>query len=252
MGLPFIMVAPNGARRTKADHPALPMDLADTVNTAAACHTAGAEALHLHVRDDAGRHSLDSGRYREALAELAVTLPGMAVQITTEAAGQFSVDAQLACLREVRPGWASISVREIARDTELAERVYGLCAAQGTQVQHILYDRADAALLRNWLAAGIVRPSQRSVLMVLGRYGGAGGSDPADIAPRLADLPEGADWMVCAFGPSEHACLREAARLGGACRVGFETAIVDVNGRAWPDNAASVLALRQSLMQVAA
>jgi uncharacterized protein (DUF849 family) len=46
-----IMVAPNGARRTKQDHPALPMNAAETARCAAACHAAGAAMIHVHVRD---------------------------------------------------------------------------------------------------------------------------------------------------------------------------------------------------------
>ena len=61
MSRPFLMVAPNGARRGKADHASLPLTLAETLATARACHAAGADALHLHVRDEAGAHSLDAG-----------------------------------------------------------------------------------------------------------------------------------------------------------------------------------------------
>ena len=43
--LPEIMVAPNGARRTTADHPALPVTIPQTVATAKACFEAGAGAL---------------------------------------------------------------------------------------------------------------------------------------------------------------------------------------------------------------
>lgn len=147
MTMPFIMVAPTGAQRTTADHPALPIELDEIIQTARACHTAGADALHLHVRDHDGLHSLDAGRYVEALTELATILPKLPVQITTEAAGLFDVPAQIACLRSVKPKWASISVREIDRSPELADTLYGLCADNGTNVQHILYGPDDVALL---------------------------------------------------------------------------------------------------------
>ena len=124
MNRPMIMVAPTGARRGKADHPALPVTLPEIVQTAEACAAAGADALHLHIRDDQGRHSLDAGRYREALQELARAAPALRIQITTESAGVFGVDAQLACLEQVAPAWASVSVREVARAPELAARLY--------------------------------------------------------------------------------------------------------------------------------
>lgn len=248
----LLMIAPNGARLGKADHPAVPLTIAETVATARDCFRAGADALHLHVRDEAGAHTLDAGRYREALAELARQVPGMQVQITTEAAGRFAVADQHRCLTDVAPDWASISIREIARAPERAPRLYAQCAAQGTRVQHILYDRSDIALLTDWRERRIVRPDQTDTLLVLGRYGAGHGSDPADIAGLVADLPEGLAWMLCAFGDREHACLQEAARLGGALRVGFENSRCGADGGIWPDNAASVAALRHAMQKAAA
>ncbi len=251
MARPLIMVAPNGARRSKRDHPRLPVTIAETVDTAIACQRAGAHALHLHVRDDTGRHSLDPGRYREALAELSRVAPALRVQITTEAAGCYAVADQLDCLRQVRPGWASLSVREIARDPGLADTVYGTCAGIGTEVQHILYDTEDARLLCSWQARGIVREAQPSVLLVLGRYGDPSASK-SNPAPFVDAVPPGSPWMLCAFGPNEHASLRAAARCGGDLRVGFENSLCGPGGENWPDNAASVAALVQSIRAEAA
>lgn len=252
MSRPFIMVAPNGARRGKADHPALPVTLTDILDTARACHLAGADGLHLHVRDADGRHTLDAGRYKEALTELGAQLPTLRIQITTEAAGLFDVRTQHACLRDVKPEWASISVREMARDPALAPRVYDLCAAQGTEVQHILYNADDAALLRDWWDRGIVHAHQTSAIYVLGRYATADGSSPADIAPFRAALPQVTNWMVCAFGPQEHACLAAAAALGGNLRVGFENSLTAADGTPHIDNATSVATLCQMLERKAA
>lgn len=247
MTRPYIMVAPNGARRGRADHPALPVTTEEIVATAASCRAAGADALHLHVRDGDGLHSLDAGRYAETLAAISECVPDVRVQITTEAAGIFDVPAQLECLSQVKSSWASISVREIAREPELAPRVYGICDEQGTEVQHILYDTEDIALLRDWQARGIVRTGQEAVLFVLGRYAAGQVSFPGNLHPFRDAMPEARDWMVCAFGPQEHACLLEAARLGGALRVGFENSLTDHCNRPHPDNAASVAALRSLL-----
>lgn len=84
------MVAPNGARRTKADHPALPVTLPESVQTAQGYAAAGADGVHLHLRDDAAHNVLDAGFYREALAELPVTVPQMALRITIEATGSYA------------------------------------------------------------------------------------------------------------------------------------------------------------------
>lgn len=247
--LPLVMVAPNGARRTKADHPALPITLSEIVETARACHIAGAQALHLHVRDEDGSHSLDAGRYRETLTELSRAVPQMKVQITTEAAGIFDVAAQLKCLSHVAPRWASVAVRETARDLSLAPKLYAACAEMGCDVQHILYDTGDIALLKDWWQHGIVAPEQNNVLFVLGRYSAGQISTPADLAPFRTGLPDVTNWMTCAFGPHEHACLAETARQDGALRVGFENSLTAEDGIQHESNAASVAALLERIQK---
>lgn len=241
-----IMVAPNGARKTTTDHPKLPVTLSETVAAAVACHRAGADALHLHVRGRGRQHSICPGLYREAMAELALQVPEMPVQITTESAGVFGPEAQLACLEELRPAWASVALRELAADPTVARRVYALAQAHGIRLQHIVYDQSDARLLARWQGEGVLGP-QEEVLLVLGRYTSGQQSDPRDVAAMLESLPPVGRWMLCAFGPQEHACLLEAARLGGDLRVGFENAHVDAEGTPWPDVAASVRSLREKL-----
>lgn len=239
MANPYILVAPNGARRSKADHPNLPITIEEILKAATTCHHAGADGLHLHVRDDQGQHSIDAGRYRETIAALKAEVPALDIQITTESADRFSVADQFNCLRDVRPQWASISVRELARDMDLAKRVYALCADQGTRVQHILYDAQDAERLTSWQTKHILRPDQTDRILVIGRK--QGGPHPKPVFPDQSQRQD--RWMLCAFGPHEHLYLAKAAELGGDVRVGFENALVDETGQPWPDNAASVAAL---------
>lgn len=240
---PYILVAPNGARRTHADHPALPVTVPEIVETAQACFQAGAQGLHLHVRDQGARHSLSADLYQEAMSALRSDIPEIAIQITTEAAGIFDTEAQFECLRRTRPDWASISVREVARAPEQADAIYGFSADHGVRVQHILYNPSDAEQLQRWQDQGIVRPTQNEVLLVLGRYAEGQLSTPDDLRRFLAAYTPPARWMVCAFGPAEHDCLELAAQLGGDVRVGFENSLTNGDGQIWPDNASSVAAL---------
>jgi len=252
MTAPLIMVAPNGARRGKADHARLPITLDEMLAEASACRAAGADALHLHVRNADGTHSLDAGRYREALDELARAVPDLAVQITTEAAGVYSPAEQYACLDALRPPWASVSLREIARDPDLAPRLYALAADQGIRLQHIAYDRADLELLARSRAAGIIRAEQDEVICVLGAYAPPRAGRPEDLdalAPALVGLRLG----LCAFGAQEQDCLLDGARAGAEIlRVGFENNLLSPDGTPWPDNAAAVASLGHHLERKAA
>lgn len=242
----MLMAAPTGARKTKADHPALPITIPETVATAAACAAEGADAFHLHVRDAAGLHSIDPGLYAEALAELASAVPDLPIQVTTEAAGVFDVQTQHDTLARLKPTWASICLRDLARDPVLGRRIYAMCADQGTQIQHIVFDAADAQLLADLQSEGTLDETV-SVILVLGRYTADMNSDPADLQPLLDALPPIGPWMLCAFGPAEHACLRAAHALGGDLRVGFENSTQQADGTPWPDMPASLTALRASL-----
>lgn len=248
MRLPRLMVAPNGATKTRADHPALPLTLDEVTRTALSCQQAGAEGLHLHLRDAAGGHLLDAGAYREALAHLSAALPGMALQITTEAAGIYDPPLQRAVALESGCAMVTVALRELLRDTEEATRqFYQTCADQGIFVQHILYAREDAEALARLLPEALLQDPDLQLLFVLGRYVAGQTSTPAMLEPFtdwLAQAGIAPDWAVCAFGQGETECLLAADALGGKLRVGFENSLVDAQGLTAPDNAARVAAIR--------
>lgn len=232
-----LTVAPNGARKTKSDHPALPMTTEELAACARDCQIAGAGAIHLHVRDSQGVHSLDAGRYRDAICAIQECAPGMGIQITTESAGLFDVDAQYDCLRALRPASASISVREMARDEAIAARVYALAFEANTRVQHILYDATCIARFLEWRKRGIIRASQRDVIFVLGQYVPPVPAQPTDLDLFLSALTqEQVSWTVCAFGQAEQACLLWAIRRGGNARIGFENNLLSPTGNVYLDN----------------
>lgn len=239
-----ITVAPNGARRGKADHPGLPITAEEISAEAARCLQAGASEIHLHVRDSAGNHSLDPARYAEAIDAIRATAPGMKIQITTEAAGQYAPAEQLRAIRSVVPEAASVAVREVSQAPEIAEKLYGFAAEAGIEIQHILYDANDLALLRRLLRAGIVPAAMRSVLLVMGRYAPPVDARPLDLAPFVAalghDFP---DWAVCAFGRDEHRIACAAAAMGGHVRVGFENNLLRPDGTTAASNAENVAAI---------
>lgn len=243
----ILAVAPNGSRRDKTDHPAIPLTKEEILREAPRWRDAGASVLHLHVRDRDGRHSLDPDAYRDLFAALRNAIGGdMVLQMTTEAGGVFAREAQLASLRAVRPEAASIALREIAPD-ETDKRGFaellGWMRREKIAPQLILYDREDLHRLIAWTQDGTVDGPALSVLFVLGRYASGQQSNPVDLLSFLgvAPLPF-RDWMVCAFGRQEARCAALAALLGGHVRVGFENNVHLPDGEIAKDNAESVRA----------
>src|SRR3954468_12167531 len=66
----LITVAPTGAESAKADVPALPVTLTELVATAKECEAVGASVIHVHIRDDDARPTLDLGRLKATVAAL--------------------------------------------------------------------------------------------------------------------------------------------------------------------------------------
>lgn len=238
-----LMVAPNGARKSKAEHPALPLTPAELAATARDCAAAGATAIHVHVRDAEGRHSLDAGAYRAAVTAIRA-VSDLRIQITTEAAGLFDVAAQINCLRAGLAPEASVALREIERVPDRLAEAYRVAEEVGTEVQHILYAPEDLTRLLSHLEAGTIPARFSSALFVLGRYAEGQRSAPEDLDPFLATLGSAPlTWSVCAFGPREQDCLLYAIRHGGNVRIGFENNHLAPDGTPFADNAAAVAAL---------
>ncbi len=239
------MVAPNGARRSKADHPELPVSVPETVVAARACYEAGAKGLHAHIRDRNGQHSLDARKYAELLACMKSEVPHMIVQITTESAGIYSPVEQRDLLERLRPPFASVAIREMLSDGDRvsASRVYQSAADTGSSIQHILYDELDLALLARSIENGTVPSEPVQVLLVLGAYDFQKQACPDDLQPRLRQvrrrLPD-AHLAVCAFGVHETLILKAALKQGISVRVGFENNLHSIDGSLAKDNAARV------------
>jgi uncharacterized protein (DUF849 family) len=248
----MIMVAPNGARRTKADHPALPMTAAELAAIAVECLAAGASAIHMHVRDASGAHSLDPGLYREATDAVRSSIGArMVIQVTTEAVGRFTPAEQMATVRALVPEAVSIALREIAPDDAslpAAGEFFAWMKAAGIAPQFILYAPDEVARFAALSDRGVIPFAAPFLLFVLGRYTAGQQSDPRDLDPFVAALgARPAPWAVCAFGRREAECAVHAARLGGHVRIGFENNLHLPDGTLAPSNAALVAATAAAL-----
>lgn len=241
----ILAVAPNGARKTKADHPAMPITAGECARTAAACREAGAAMIHLHVRDSEEKHSLDTDAYAGAIAAVRREVgDAMIVQMTTEAVGIYRPDEQMAAVRAVRPEAASMAIRELCPDeASVADFADFLSWLKGESIspQFILYSPEDCRRFADLRRRGVVPYDRPFLLYVLGRYTPGQKSVPADLLPFLgAEDGQPADWAVCAFGARECACALTAAALGGHARIGFENNLYMADGSLAPDNAALV------------
>ncbi len=240
-----LAVAPNGGRKTRADHPSLPITPDELARTAAECLEAGAAMIHLHVREANGGHLLDADAYRETISAIREAVGDrLVLQITSEALGIYQPAEQMRVVRETRPEAVSLALREFVPD-EAAEKEFASFLQwiwrERIMPQIILYDADDKRRLADLQARGMLPWDDVPVLYVLGRYTKNQQSQPSDLLPFLSpETRSYGHWMVCAFGREEAACVATAALLGGHVRVGLENNLLLPDGTTAASNAALV------------
>ena len=232
----LIMAAPNGARKTVQDHPAIPVTDAELIETAVACFDAGASALHAHIRTIDQTHLLDE------------------VQVTSEAAGVYESDAQIDLLSRLKAPWVSVAIREILRSQEPQMlQPFFKQLLDKSRVQFILYDADDFQTLSSLMEQEIIQTESLEVLYVLGRYSANQESTPDQLdlfltcRDRAPTHVKPVREMICAFGRGQIPCLLRAASEGMDLRIGFENGVWLPDGEIAENNAALVGALVGSL-----
>ena len=238
------MCAPNGARKSQADHPALPITPSELANCAEAIVDAGASIMHVHVRDDGGGHSLDVDRYRAAIDAITKRVGNdLVIQATTESCGIYHRDEQMAVVRELRPEAVSVALKELCPD-ETAERdvadFYQWLVSERVMAQHILYSPDEVERFASLRGKGVIPGDSPFALFVLGRYSDDLTGDPDELDAFVEVAPDDLRWAVCCFGRTETEAARRAAALGGHARVGFENNLALPDGSTADSNAALV------------
>jgi len=248
----IILCAPNGARRSKADHPALPITPDELACCADSVLKAGASILHLHVRNSAGGHTLDVNAYERAISAIRERVgDDLIIQITTESVGLYSPDQQMAIVRALKPEAVSVALREILPDPasdQAVKEFFHWMRHEAVFPQVILYDDRDLMRFEQALDSGLFGDAAPFVLFVAGKYG-ATPSPHKDIFAYFADKVDGlkAIWAVCSFGLDEYGAVSLATRKNGHIRVGFENNLWRPDGQLAGDNTELVARARAAI-----
>lgn len=238
----IVMAAPNGARRGHADHQALPVTAQESADDAVALLEAGVSVLHLHVRDDAGAHSLDADLYRDAIAAVRKRVADdLVIQVTTEAVGKYNSEQQINLVRQLRPEAVSLALREIcpaATDESAAAELFAWMRNENVWPQYILYSVDDIVRFDDMRRRGVFADDAPFVMFVLGTYGSAEPGSKLELEAMLAATEHTAyPWATCCFGQNENEVMLAATAAGGHVRLGFENNLHLADGSLAADNA---------------
>jgi uncharacterized protein (DUF849 family) len=238
----LITVAPTGAEVTKADVPQLPTTLDELVATAAACERVGAGMVHVHIRDEQHRPTLDLGLLRETVAALRERT-SLVVQLSTGGSVHDGYEPRLQVL-EAAPDSCSLTMGTtnfgddvFSNPWPFIVELYRASIAAQVVPEFELFDLGHVAALRRLLdAEGLPYGGRVHCDLVMGVPGGMPGTTAALVAAVQMLPVEVTSWSATGIGRSTLPVLLSALSAGGHLRVGMEDTVTFARGEAVRDN----------------
>lgn len=244
-GETLITVAPTGAEVDKAKVPALPVTLDELVATAKECESVGASVIHVHIRDDQARPTLDLGRLRETVAALQEATD-LIVQLSTGGAVTDPEQARLAVL-DAAPEMASCTMGTVNFGADVFLNRWEFIVALHTRMQEYgvvpeyeIFDLGHLWSLARLLDRhGLPAGGHVHVDFVMGVPGGMPGTAQALVAclDALRELPEGTTFSATGIGRTTLPVMLAALSTGGHLRVGMEDTLSYRRGQPVESNA---------------
>jgi len=157
MAKTLIAVAPTGAEADKSVVPALPVTQNELVATAKECEAAGAAVIHVHVRDEDARPTLDVAQLSDRVAALREATD-LIVQLSTGGAVTDGFDARLGVL-DAAPDACSLTCGTVnfgdgvfANPWGFVKELYQLTQERKVVPEFELFDLGHVATLHRLLA----------------------------------------------------------------------------------------------------
>jgi 3-keto-5-aminohexanoate cleavage enzyme len=245
MAATLITVAPTGAEVSKRDAPALPVTLDELVVAAKECEALGASVIHIHIRDDEGRPTLDLGRLKET-AKAVRDATGLVVQLSSGGAVTDPEEDRLRVL-DAAPDMASCTMGTVnfgddvfMNRWEFIVELHTRMQAKGIVPEYEIFDLGHLAALERLLNKhGLPAGGHVHVDFVMGVPGGMPGTVEALVActTALRDLPAGTTFSATGIGRTTLPVLMASLAAGGHLRVGMEDTITYARSQPVESNA---------------
>ncbi|MXG89886.1 3-keto-5-aminohexanoate cleavage protein [Nocardioides flavescens] len=232
----LITVAPTGAETAKADCPQLPTTLEELVDTAVACEAAGAAMIHVHIRDDEHRPSLDAGRLR-ATVEALHERTDLVVQLSTGGSVHDPLELRMAVL-DAQPDACSLTMGTtnfgddvFSNPWPFIAELYQLSQERQVVPEFELFDLGHVASLQRLIDRfGLPYGGRVHVDFVMGVPGGMPGTAAALVAGVAALPREVTSWSATGIGRTTLPVMLASLSMGGHLRVGMEDVLTMARG----------------------
>jgi 3-keto-5-aminohexanoate cleavage enzyme len=242
----IITVAITGSLPTKANNPAVPITIAEQVESTQAAFEAGATLAHLHVRNDDQTPSSDPEKFARLLEGLRRHCPGMILQVSTggrsgaghERGGMLNLGADMASLAT---GSCNFPTRVYENAPDLVEWLAGEMLAHDVKPEIEAFDLSMIFKAVELEKQGKIKGALHVQFVM-----GVKNAMPVDrevlefYVATLRRLAPDATWTGAGIGKDQITLNRWSLELGGHVRTGLEDNVrLDRNTLA-PSNAALV------------
>ena len=232
----LVTVAPTGAETAKADCPQLPTTLAELVATAVECEQAGAAMIHVHIRDDDHRPTLDGQRLKDTVTALRESTD-LVVQLSTGGSVHDPLDLRLQVL-DAAPDSCSLTMGTTNFGDDVFSNpwpfvcdLYQLSQEREVVPEFELFDLGHVAALGRLLRKyGLPYGGRVHVDFVMGVPGGMPGTADALVAGVAGLPPEVTSWSATGIGRTTLPVALTALAKGGHLRVGMEDVLTMSKG----------------------
>lgn len=239
----IVTVAITGNVTTKAENPAVPITIAEQVESTQAAFEAGATVAHVHVRNDEGRPCSDADRFAKLQEGLNKYCPGMIVQFSTGARGGKGNERSASLVH--RPEMASLSTGsvnlvKVIYDNEpaLVDVIASEILKYNIKPEIEVFDMAHLYNAVDLIKRGLVKePAHVQFVM------GIPGAMPAKesvlnfLLSELKEMLPTATWTAAGTGRFSFTCNKWSLARGGHVRTGLEDNVMIDKGILAKDNA---------------
>lgn len=242
----IICVAITGSVPTKADNPALPITVAEQVESTQEAFEAGASICHAHVRNDDQTTTSDPEKFARLKEGLENHCPGMIIQFST--GGRSGAGAERGGMLPLRPDMASLTVGSNNFPTRVYENPPDLVDWLADEMlTHEIKPEIEAFDLSHIFQAAKMHAEGRIadipyVQFVMGvRNAMPADKDVFDYYVHTVNrLMPGAPWCAAGIGANQIIVNEWSVAAGGHARTGLEDNVRLDRETLAPSNAALV------------
>lgn len=242
----IITVAITGSVAQKADNPAVPITVAEQIESTHEAFEAGASLVHAHVRQDDGTPTSDPDRFGRLVEGLRKHCPGMIVQLST--GGRSGTGRERGGMIPLKPDMCSLSTGSCNFPTRVYENSPELVNWLASEMlAHDVKPEIEAFdLSMIFKAVEMQKSGQINGPLHVQFVMGVKNAMPVDresfrfYVETVRRIAPDATWTGAGIGRDQITLNRWSLELGGHCRTGLEDNVRLDRDTLAPSNAALV------------